>query len=79
MLTPEGADEREVIVRPCGLHVWHVEIRGMAGIAVRVAQNECEAVMLARDLCPGAQVRVLPAVESAETLHDGLFAENRTT
>ncbi|WP_143749484.1 hypothetical protein [Caballeronia arvi] len=67
MLTPEGADEAEIIVRPSSRGGWQVEFRDAAGIIVKQAKSDCEAVLLACHLRPDAEIRLLPATESTDT------------
>jgi hypothetical protein len=70
MLTREGADVTEIIVRPCDDGTWQVEIASSAGITFINVQTECDGVTLARARYPHAQIRILPSVESLKTLHD---------
>ncbi|BCQ22350.1 hypothetical protein NK8_04590 [Caballeronia sp. NK8] len=77
MLTNEGADDAEIIIRPAEGGVWHVEIPHEGSVVVKVANNQDEALLLARSLCPGFQIRFLPAGESSETLHDDLSRANK--
>lgn len=72
MLTPEGADDAEVIVRPCARGGWQVEAPTAEGVHVTTVDSEQEALALAHFLRPHAEVRILPAAESAETLRDEL-------
>jgi hypothetical protein len=70
MLTREGADVTEIIVRPRDDGTWQVEIASSAGIMLTTVQSECEGVMVARARYPHAQIRILPSLESSKTLHD---------
>ena len=72
MLTPEGADDAEVIVRPSARGGWQVEVPTSEGVRVTTVDSEQEALALAHFLRPHAEVRILPAAESAETLRDEL-------
>ena len=66
MLTEEGADDAEIIVRPSGDGGWRVEIPRERSIFVTVVSDRDEALRFARQLCPNAQIRLLPTEESAE-------------
>lgn len=68
MLTSEGADDAEIIVRPCRDGSWQVEMPGAFGAPALHALSEREAVLLAQRLCPDAQIRLLPASESGSNL-----------
>jgi hypothetical protein len=71
MLTSEGADDAEIIVRPSPDGKWQIEVPTAKGIRVTTVNDEQEALARASVLCPGAAIRILPAVESAATLRDG--------
>ncbi|MFM0515941.1 MULTISPECIES: hypothetical protein [Caballeronia] len=77
MLTNEGADDAEIIIRPAAGGVWRVEVPRKGGVFVREANDQDEALSLARQLSPKAQIRLLPAEESSETLHDELPLPNK--
>jgi hypothetical protein len=72
MLTNEGADDAEIIIRPAEGGVWRVEVPRYGGVLVKKANDQDEALSLARRLCPKGQIRLLPAEESPETLNDEL-------
>ncbi|WP_143328105.1 hypothetical protein [Caballeronia pedi] len=72
MLTDEGADDAEVIVRPSARGGWQVEVPTSEGMHVTAVDSEREALALAHSLRPHAEVRILPAAESAETLRNEL-------
>ncbi|MDR5777476.1 MULTISPECIES: hypothetical protein [unclassified Caballeronia] len=61
MLTPEGADDTEVIVRPAAYGRWQVEIPTGHGVAVNLVDDERAAIAFAHAVRPGADIRVLPA------------------
>ncbi|SAK79441.1 hypothetical protein AWB79_05035 [Caballeronia hypogeia] len=63
MLTPEGADDAETIVRPCTSGGWQVEVPTSGGVNVTIVPTEQDALALARSIGPTIQVRVLPATE----------------
>lgn len=64
MITAEGVDSAEVIIRPASNGGWQVEFPGTAGVALAYAQTQCEAVFLAKHIRPDAALRFLPARES---------------
>jgi hypothetical protein len=64
MLTQEGADSDETIVRPISSGGWRIEFPTHAGISFAFARSESEALILARHLRPDAAIRILPARES---------------
>ncbi|WP_250502282.1 hypothetical protein [Caballeronia sp. AZ7_KS35] len=73
MLTKEGADEAEIIVRPADRGGWRVEIPRDSGPAsVTLVSDQSAALELARKLRPNADIRILPADECHETLHGDL-------
>ncbi|SAL84756.1 hypothetical protein AWB74_07050 [Caballeronia arvi] len=73
MLTNEGADDAEIIVRPAEGGGWQVEIPGISGPAsVTLVSDQSAALELARKLRPDADIRLLPADENRETLHGDL-------
>lgn len=72
MLTPEGADDAEIIVRPGAHGGWQVEVPTVGGLCITVVKSEQEALACARALRPRADVRILPAAESADSLHSDL-------
>lgn len=61
MLTDEGADDRDVIIRPAQNGAWQVEFPGSEGVTRALAPSEYEAIVLARQFEPGASIRFLPA------------------
>ena len=63
MLTSEGADDAEIIIRPCSGGGWQVEVPTEHGTRVAFAYSEQEALDLARDIRPKANVRILPATD----------------
>ncbi len=63
MLTREGADEAEIIVRPRTGGGWQVEFPSPVGVRITTAHTEQEALALARSLGPDMQVRLLPAAD----------------
>lgn len=73
MLTAEGADDAEIIIRPAHDGGWRVEVPCEGGgVAVTIVCDQVQAVALARQLHPNAQIRVLPAGEAVGTLRDDL-------
>lgn len=66
MLTPEGADDAEIIVRPCTSGGWQIEVPGPDGVRVTTVSTEQEALTRARLLGPNVEVRILPAVDCAQ-------------
>ncbi|WP_321791867.1 hypothetical protein [Caballeronia sp. J97] len=72
VLTAEGADDAEIIIRPCDGGGWRVELPCGGGIEVTLVSSQQEALALARQRYPNAQIRVLPGRESAETNQDDL-------
>lgn len=77
MLTNEGADDAEIIVRPSNNGRWRVEVPHERGVFVTLASDQNQAVTLARQLRPNAQIRLLPAAESVETLSGALSQTRR--
>jgi hypothetical protein len=71
MLTFEGADDAEIIMRPSLDGKWQIEMPTAEGIRVTTVNDEQEALARASVLCPNAAIRILPAVESPATLRDG--------
>jgi hypothetical protein len=63
MLTPEGTNDAEIILRPAANGRWRVEVPTGQAVVVTVANNEREAIALAHATRPDADVRFLPAVE----------------
>ncbi len=63
MLTPEGADDAEIIVRPRTGGGFQVEFPSSTGVRITTADTEQEALALARSLGPDMQVRFLPAAD----------------
>ncbi|EKS71911.1 hypothetical protein BURK_008751 [Burkholderia sp. SJ98] len=61
MLTREGADEAEIIVRPRTGGGWQVEVPSSEGIRITTVNTEQEALALARSVGPDMDVRLLPA------------------
>ncbi|WP_143327975.1 hypothetical protein [Caballeronia pedi] len=72
VLTAEGADDAEIIIRPCDGGGWRVEFPRRGGMDVTVVSSQQEALALALRQCPEAQIRVLPGDESVDTNHDDL-------
>ncbi|SAK42817.1 hypothetical protein AWB77_00499 [Caballeronia fortuita] len=73
MLTNEGADDAEVIVRPAEGGGWRVEIpRDYGPASVTLVSDQSAALELARTLKPNADIRILPADECNATLHGDL-------
>jgi hypothetical protein len=73
LLTPEGADDAEITIRPNDGGGWRIEILRKRGRTfVTVVKDRREALELARQLSPNTDVRLLPADESADTLLDDL-------
>ena len=77
MLTNEGADDADIIIRPAEGGVWRLEVPRDGGVLVKKANDQDEALSLARQLRPKAQIRLLPAEESSESLHDELPLSNK--
>ncbi|MCE4547930.1 MULTISPECIES: hypothetical protein [unclassified Caballeronia] len=63
MLTSEGADDAEIIIRPCSGGGWQVEVPTEHGKRVTFACSEQEALVFARESRPEANVRILPATD----------------
>jgi hypothetical protein len=82
MLTSEGADDAEILIRPSADGRWQIEMPSPDGVAIITLDNEQAALAHARVLSPTAAIRILPAVESSVTLHDDQLlddAQKRTT
>jgi hypothetical protein len=63
VLTPEGADDAEIIVRPCRSGGWQVEVPTSDGIRVTAVPTEQDALAFANSIGSTIQVRILPATE----------------
>jgi len=72
VLTTEGADDAEIIIRPCDGGGWRVEIPCSNCFKVRLVSSQQEAFALAQSHSADASIRVLPGNESAETNRDDL-------
>jgi hypothetical protein len=65
MLTEEGVDSAETIIRPLGSGGWRVEFPTPRHVAA-FARTQIEAVLLAKRIEPEAAIRMLPAREYAD-------------
>jgi hypothetical protein len=70
VLTREGADDAEIIIRPSSNGGWQIEMPSGDGVTVTIVGDELTAIALAHELRPDAQIRVLPAAECFQTLRD---------
>ena len=61
MMTQEGVDDAEVIVRERSGGRWQVEAPARQKLSRMIVGDACQAVTLARRLFPGAEIRFLPS------------------
>ena len=61
MISREGADTAEVIVKPTARGGWQVEIPRPGGAQLAIASTREQAVLLARHVAPACTIRILPA------------------
>ncbi|MDR5826088.1 hypothetical protein [Caballeronia sp. LZ043] len=62
-LTAEGTDVREVLVRPVLRNVYQIEFHQPRGIFTVVLVGFPQALWLAEQIRPGADVRLVPAAD----------------